>query len=315
MELLNIEANGGPTNNGSVVYAIKLWKDSTGIRGGKLLVNNLSAIIEYNFGIQNTEESDMFYFGMGEKVTEATLWGDSTKFQGVKIVTDKDRTFEFKSGNGDAYNIDVGSGIFIGMYMLTFQTDDVRSVGLAFLRPVAKSLLKNVDYPNILSEIINSKPIRQESIVYDNSAGSQDQTYMLTVTESVVEREAWSVATAVELSVTQEFSVEAGALFAKVQTDLSFSLTVGVESTFGRSNEKSTSRSFEFPITAGAGEQVNAKATIYEGSIDTPYTATMSLVLDTGTEYLYTVEGIYSGVTTSATVVSTETLIGSAQFF
>ena len=257
-----------------------------------------------------------FVIGRGEKVKELLLWGGyysgsptkAERVQGIKITMERGAVYEVLTSHltGDPYSVDVGSGLMMGVFGT--EGNDIGSVGFAFLRRAENSVLTDVYYPQVLTELITSKPSRIDTIKYDNTAGTQDQTYMLTLEESVTESAAWSVTTSLELGFSASFSVKAGFLFAKASSTTSFSLSVGVSTTFERENEKTFTKVFQFPITVGAGESVVATATIYEGKISTPYTGTVVNTLSSGQTFNYTTSGVYSGVTTSASVVQTETV-------
>ena len=226
--------------------------------------------------------------------------------KGFKLTTDQGRTFEFKANNpGEGFGIDVGSGVLMGVFGRA--ADDLDSLGFAFLRPVGSAVLKSVKYPAISTTLIASKPIRIDTIVYDNSKGTDTQTYQLTFQESVTERSSWSATTALEFSITQQFKVEASFPIGSASSTTTISLKESVSTTQGRENTKSITKTFDFPIHVAAGEQITATATIYEGTISIPYEGEIEYVLNSGKKYSYTVSGIYSGVTAGMSVVSTAT--------
>ena len=82
---------------------------------------------------------------------------------------------------------------------------------------------------------------------------------------------------------------------------------MSISGTYGRSTTKTTENSFSFPIEAPAGKHVQATATLYEGNINTPYTAKMLYHLDSGKQFFYSVSGTYEGVSASEAVVKTVT--------
>ena len=312
-----IDANG-PTYEGETIIAFELWKTSDSVDGMRLY---------YPHGYHTAGDRDESYFtksekfviGSGEKLTEVLIWGGyyggnsgsshGVVPQGLKVTTDRGRVFQFKADHatGDPYSVDVGSGILVGIFGYHRNHYDLNGLGFAMLRRVSKATLKNVQYPNIGAQLVTSEPSRIDSVTYDNSKGTHEQTYQVSFEETIVEREAWSITTSIEFAMGAEFTVEAGLLFASASSTFSFSLTIGVESTYARENERSITRSFNFPVTVAAGEQVTATATIYEGSISTDYSADVVYTLDTGKEYQYSVQGTYTGITTGLTVITTET--------
>ena len=254
----------------------------------------------------------MFFIGKGEMITEAVIYGgyievngkNVGRCKGFKLTTDQGRTFDFKTNKpGEEFGIDVGSGVLMGVFGKSGY--DIDSLGFAFLRPVRSAVMKNVKYPAISTTLIASKPIRIDTIVYDNSKGTDTQTYQLNFQESVMERSSWSATTALEFSITQQFKVEASFPIGSASSTTTLSLKESVSTTQGRENIKSFTKSFDFPIHAAAGKQITATVTIYEGAISIPYEGEIEYVLNSGKKFSYNVSGIYSGVTAGMSVVST----------
>ena len=73
-----------------------------------------------------------------------------------------------------------------------------------------------------------------------------------------------------------------------------------------RPSTTTTEESFHFPVTVPAGKSIRATALLYEGNIDTPYTAEMKYTLDSGKEFQYSVSGTYHGVAMDKVKVTIE---------
>ena len=120
---------------------------------------------------------------------------------------------------------------------------------------------------------------------------------------SVTTSQTWSVTAGLEVAVETE--VKAGFPILASGT-VKTSLKVSVSGTYQRTNTKTETQSFQFPITIPGHTHVKATAIIYEGNIDVDYKGRMKYVLDSGKEFDYPVEGTYNGVAVSQAVVSVE---------
>ena len=117
------------------------------------------------------------------------------------------------------------------------------------------------------------------------------------------ESETWSVTAGMEASVETE--VKAG-IPLLAEGKVTVSVTVSVEGTYERSTTKTSEQAFEFPVNVPPGKRVLATATMYEGVIDTKYSATIYYTLDSGASFNFEVDGTYKGVQASQAVVSVE---------
>jgi hypothetical protein len=88
------------------------------------------------------------------------------------------------------------------------------------------------------------------------------------------------------------------------------SLTVSVSGTYKTTNKHTAQQSFKFPVTVPPRQCIQATATLYEGEIDTRYTARMVYTLDSGKEFQYSVSGTYKGVAVDKVVVTTSSFRG-----
>ena len=159
-----------------------------------------------------------------------------------------------------------------------------------------------MQYPDISTLQVTTSPKEIKTITYDNSNGTNAQTVTLAGSETVETTESWLVTAGVKTEVETE--VKAGFPIL-VEGKAKVSVTMSISGIYGRTNTQTTEQSFSFPINASAGEHTQATATLYEGNIDTNYTAKMVYNLDSGKSFYYHVTGAYSGVSVSQVVVTT----------
>ena len=257
------------------------------------------------FGRVGGKPTDIFYFAEGEKVTSLKLWAgkfSTGRSGGFELTTNQSRTFSVYPPNrtGEPYQPEIGSGLLVGVFGRS--GDDIDCLGFGLLRRIESSQLINVQYPDIGPLQVTTSPKEIKTITYDNSKGTTAQTVTLAGSETVETSESWSVTAGIEAGVETE--VKAGFPIL-AEGKVRASVKVSVSGTYGRTNTKTTEQSFSFPINVPAGKHTQATATLYEGDIDTKYTATMVYNLDSGKSFNYEVNGVYSGVSASQIVVTT----------
>ena len=158
-----------------------------------------------------------------------------------------------------------------------------------------------MEYPGLSTLQIATPPKTIKTINYDNSQGTVEQEFEFAGSESVMTSESWSVTAGMEAGVETE--VKAGfPILAEGKVTVSVKLSVS--DTYQRSTTKTTDKSFTHPLKVPVGQHLQATATLYEGNIDTKYTASMVYTLDTGETFRYNVSGTYTGVSVSEIVVS-----------
>lgn len=100
--------------------------------------------------------------------------------------------------------------------------------------------------------------------------------------------EEWSVTAGMETSVETE--VKAGIpILAEAKVKVSVKVSVSVSTS--RSTNETTKQSYSFPVKVPAGKHVQASVTIYEGNINTKYTAEILYALASGKSFSYNVTG------------------------
>ena len=220
-----------------------------------------------------------------------------------KNIDNQNRIFSVPAPrDGDPYEPELGSGILIGVFGKC--GEDIDNLGFALLRRVESAQLLEVNYPNISTLLVPTGPKYIKTITYDNSGGTTPQTFTFSGSESVQTSESWSVTSGLEVGVETE--VKAGfPILAEAKVKVSVQLSIS--GTYGRSTTKTTENSYSFPVEAPAGKHLQATATLYEGNINTTYTAKMQYHLDSGKQFVYSVSGSYEGVSVSEAAVKTVT--------
>ncbi len=156
-------------------------------------------------------------------------------------------------------------------------------------------------YPDLASLVIKTEPKEIRTITYDNRIGTAEQHFTFEGSETVTTAESWSVTGGMEVGVEAEVTAGIPIL---AEGKITVSAKVSVSSTYERNNSTTSQQSFSFPLTVPVGEHIQATATLYEGDINTAYTATMRYILDSGETFQYTAKGIYSGISASEVDVS-----------
>lgn len=286
---------------GTVVRSLRAWYAKKTMRGLEVeLTNGRSRM----FGVKAGTSTEKFYLGGGEKVASLKIW--PTNFRkgrsgGFELVTNQNRRFNVpvRKRKGNPYEPELGSGILIGVFGTA--GSDIDSLGFALLRRVQSAELIELKYPDLSTLLIATSPKEIKCVTYDNSKGKAEQSFTFAGSERVEASESWSVTSGLEVGVST--TVKAGVpLIAEVSTTVT--VTVSVSGTYGRSNTHTTEQSFNFPVAVPAGKRVQATATLYEGNINTRYTAKMMYILDSGKKFSYAVSGIYDGISASQVIVT-----------
>ena len=298
-----LDPQQGP-KSGVVVRSLKAYCDKNTMR---CLEVELTDGSKQKFGSATGTPTDTFYIAEGEKVTSLQLWAGKYKngrSGGFELTTDQNRTFSVHPPNrtGQPYQPEVGSGILVGVFGMS--DADIDCLGFGLLRRVESAQLIDMQYPDISTLLVTTTPKTIKTIMYDNSEGTTAQTVTLAGSETVETSESWSVTAGMEVGVVHQTEVKAGIPIIQVNTNISVSVTMSISGTYGRTNTQTTEQSFSFPINVPAGEQTQATATLYDGNIDTNYTAKMVYNLDSGKSFNYHVTGAYSGVSVSQFVVT-----------
>lgn len=302
-----VEVNRQP-RSGTGVRSLKVWYDTvnTVLNGIEVMLTDEGRTTR-TFGQKRGQESEKFYLGDGEKIISLQLWGDTystDRAGGFRLTTSENRQFTVGYTRGSpSYEPDIGSGILVGVFGRA-QTQ-IDCLGFGLLRRVQHAELIEVNYPDIHRLQVLRKPKEIKSIVYNNTRGSVEQTFTFSGSETAETSETWSLTTGVELGVETE--VKAGFPILAEGT-VTTSLTVSITGTYETTNTHTTEQSFEFPVTVPPRQCLQATATLYEGEIDTRYTARMLYTLDSGKSFGYSVSGTYKGITVGSVVVATRSI-------
>ena len=296
---------GKPPQSGNLVRSLKAWYYIDRLVGLEIGLTDGSL---QSYGTKGHQISETFVIALGEKVVSLKVWasaynasGENGRCGGFELITDQKRSFNINGGRiGEPYQPELGSGMLVGVFGRADK--DINCLGFAFLRRASASLT-NVRYPDIDKLQVETKPKEIQTITYDNSHGVEEQEFTFEGSEKVTTEQSWSLTSGLESSV--QVQVEAGfPLIAK--TKVTTSLSVSVSGTYGRSNTKTTDQSYNFPLKVPPGKRLRATAGLYEGKIETKYTAIIQYTLDTGSKFDYNVSGEYNGISASEVVVTVE---------
>ena len=293
---------------GEVVRSFKVWVDNRygAIRCVQVEITNGRS---YTYGDKKGYESEKFYFQPGELLKSLEIWGNgkcgkAARVAGLRFRTNKGRKFEVHSSgrrNGP-YRPPIGSGILIGFQLRSGSALD--ALGFLILRRVEKAILSNIRYPSLHTLALRTKPIRIDTVTYNNKRSSIASHYTLSGSKAITEKESWSITKSLETEVSAEFEVRGSALFIEKSAKFGVRVKTGISGTRSRETTTTTTRSYNFQIDVPPRKTVEATATIYEGVINTPYTGTMKYFLETGRTFQYNVRGTYKGVAVSQIIVT-----------
>ena len=294
----------GSPQSGTVVHSMQAWIDNNTFRGLEVELTGDKTV--KLFGAKAGQSTEKFFIAPGEKVKSLSVWASSYRggrCGGFELTTTQGRTFKVQSANlvGDAFKPEIGSGILVGLF--GGSGNDIDRLGFGLLRRIQSAQLVNVNYPDLTTLQVITAPKQIDTITYDNSKGTTEQEYTFEGKETVQTTESWSVTAGMEAGVETE--VKAGFPIL-AEGKVKVSVKVSVSDTYAREDSQTKEQSFGFPIKVAAGGHMQATATLYEGNIDTRYTATMIYNLDSGESFQYDVKGKYSGVSVSQVVVKTE---------
>ena len=171
---------------------------------------------------------------MEKKITLLKLWGDTystDRCGGFQLKTNKRREFVAGYTGGTPYVPEIGSGILVGVFGRAYTQIDCLGFGL--LRRVQHAKLIEVQYPQLSTLQVLTKPKGIKSIMYNNTVGLSEQSFTFSGSETVETSETWSVTAGIETSVETE--VKAGFPILAEGT-VTASLTVSVSGTYETTN-------------------------------------------------------------------------------
>ena len=291
---------------GRFIRSLTFWSDcgSKRMRGCKIVLNDKSNN-EFSklMGEKEGNQSDTFLFGDGERLASVSLWSVKNdpytpRLSGVKWTTSENRTFFFGHRDGTEYNPEVGSGLLIGIFGR--HGADIDNLGFAILRKINKARLIRLEYTDLSTTHVFSKPMSIKTIQYNNSNGMVDQEFTFEGEMQVETTSTWSVTSSLTMGLS--YTVETDALI--VSTSATASVELGVSQTYEHAEKKTTTESFSFPLKVPAKTNIRATAVLYEANIDVPFTAKMVFHLDTGKEIEVDMDGTYKGLDSDQVVVT-----------
>ena len=249
-----------------------------------------------------------YIFKQGETMTQLSLWGngEGSRCGAIKFSTSLGHEFDHgmtKWGRQQEYPIEIGSGICCGVFGKS--DADIDSLGFAFLRPIKRATLKDVEY-----DIKNRLAVEHEDLEvralqtkdFVNEA-SETHTSVLGWQEEVEHKYSWSVSSALEFSM--EVTVSAS-IFTLFQSSGTFQWKLGLQGTYGQEHTESITIKNEERVSVPPYSLVTATALVRTGHITTGYTGTLEVEVDSGKTFEYSATGMYEGINFSGAEVEVE---------
>ncbi len=290
-------------DSGKTVLSIQAWYNDTIMRGFEVGLTDGQIKM---FGKRDGYQTEKFFFSNKEKVTSLKLWATDDKRTGrMEVTTDQGRRFLVNVSTKDStqFDYDIGCGLMMGVFGR--RGIDIDCIGFAMLHRITKSELFDVKYPGVLDLKIKTQPKEIKTVVYDNTQSSVDQKFTFEGKETVETSQEWSVTAGIEAGVSVEVS---GGIPILAEGSVEAHVNISVESTYSQSSTNTHEQTYNFEVNAPAGKKVKATAILYEGKIDTKYTAKMRITLDTLKVIEYNVSGTYDGISSSEVDVKTKTI-------
>lgn len=145
------EKGKGP-QSGTVVRSLKVWYYSNRMIAIMVELTNGSSRLFGKYEDKDKSglvESDTFVIADKETVQSLTVWGSSFlsgRCGGFQLNTSQNHSLDIDAGRNDAYKLNVGSGVLVGVFGL--ELEDINCLSFALLRRAAAQMI-NVQYPGI----------------------------------------------------------------------------------------------------------------------------------------------------------------------
>ncbi|XP_045167088.2 aerolysin-like protein [Mercenaria mercenaria] len=296
-------------DDGAILTKIKAWKRDWRISAVEVWMSDGSSFLAGKRAGENSE----FKFRPGEVIAKLNVQASGPyssvlhrrRLGAIYIQTNKQREWGIYCHGikkEDDYWPDVGSGICCGMF--GGAGDAVDRLGFAMLRPIKSSILCNVTYPRLASDIVATKPDMVAHQIFRNGSGTE-QSFTLSGSRSVTIQREWSMST--EMSMTLSIEVEAGIpIVGSVTTSTSWT----VSSTSTRKVSKTTTKThtYTWPLKCPPYTSILGEATMYADDIDTPYEGEVKITLINEKSYTYKVKGTYKGMNARSGIVTIKRL-------
>ena len=294
---------------GTILKKVKAWRQDWRIKGVEVFMSDGSSHLA---GKREGEEYSEFTFQSGERITKLNVQASAAKSpQGNRRLG----AIWFQTSNNNDWGIfsknleengkywpEVGSGICCGIFGAG--GDDVDRLGFAMLRNIKESMVTNVQYPYLSTQIVATTPDTVAEQEFSNGT-SVAQTFELKGSKTVTITRSWSLSNT--LSMTLQAKVTAGIpLVSSVESG--FSWTVSSTSVYELSKTVTEESSWSWPLICPPRTKILGTATMYADSIDTEYVADMELQLENGKVFRYTEKGVYNGLNARTGNVTIEEL-------
>ncbi|XP_077083336.1 aerolysin-like protein [Siphateles boraxobius] len=288
-------------SNGASLEKIWVWVGEWQVRGVRVWLTDGR---NQTFG-QPSGSNQEYIFKPGECFTSLSLWGNGagTRLGAIKFRTSLGGEFFAKMtswGLKAEYPMDVGSGYCLGV--VGRGGSDIDSMGFMFLNAVESTVLTDVNYPT-LNQLIPKVTVEEiKSLSFRNNS-SATQKQKVESSKKVIKTSSWSVSAS--LSATFSMEVKAG-VPGIAEVTAGYSVTMGVESTYGREYTDERTETLSTDIDVPPGKKLGVSITIGRATFDLPYTGTVKMTCKNGSVFAYGTKGTYKGVTYTDIKVDTK---------
>jgi len=218
---------------------------------------------------------------------------DRTSFQ-VEFVSEAVNTVRLKHQYSDQYlfaSADLKAGDNVAELSNKGLVEDRQLLQLSFAK-VSTQKITDMQYNLDSSKVLSLPPLVLTSNTVVNKTDAE-VTKTSKFEYSITETKEWGNSTSVELGVKTE--VSCGVPFI-AEGKVEISATVNNTFNFGESSSTTKTFSEEVPIKVPAKSSIRVDMVAQQGSMDVPYTATVTMFFDDGTNISTKISDTYSGV-------------------
>ncbi|KAF2441434.1 hypothetical protein P171DRAFT_365956, partial [Karstenula rhodostoma CBS 690.94] len=237
----------------------------------------------------------------GERMAALTLWGNGvgTRCGGVRILTSEGQTFDHgkDTGGQEAYDMDVGSGICVGLNGRSGSEMDC--LGFIFLNgKVTNVVISSIQYnPDISGSKQGISQVTLEQVDYTNPPDSgMDVNWSFNNTASRTTSNTFTQTSSTQYGVSTSITIKSELFGTGIENTNTFpwQKTQGTE--YASTTSTTQSLSWNLSGVLKPGKIIRAQATCQQGIASVNYTSTVTVQLDNGYTSTYTEPGVFNNV-------------------
>lgn len=309
-----------PERDFDTIKKIEVYRET---RDSKLVIRGLKVKTKNDYYYKCGEEegaSEVFEIDENERIIHVELYGltfDKNKrrsggflLETKNVETNERKIHDAKSNgvDGAPYNPPLGSGFLQGIMCMAGK--DVDAIGFLFLRNITKAVLTDVVYNTEKIDDLIPKQYNIQQIKYDNSFGTENQTYTINGSRSIVKQDEWDVNNAkIELS-SIKLSVYAGVPLFNISYGINGKLGWGgfTDASFYKQNVIQTDlQSYSFLLKVPPQKKAFVTAETYKVTFSVPFDGNMEYCLDSGHKLQsQKVKGTFTEVASTKTVIKVD---------